>query len=359
MYKINVTNARIVSLNEFRRKNNNTNEPVLINKKIPTSRVKHYGYKIRPVEEKSDIIPMSFFDFCIENFKQEFSRKRYGFRNDPYESVIDSDDAYRIRKLRKSLKALRLNDKNIWKREQMREHVECPRILLMMYYSLCFILDIIFKDKPIDRFWFLETVARMPYFSYVAILHMYETLGWWELDSDLKREHYLQEENEVRHLKIMESLGGNSNWWNRFIARHGAMAYYGILLIFFMTSPRLAYLSSELLEMHAVDTYTEFYESNASILKNLPLTTEAMKYKPDAWNLYEVFKQIADDEYRHAINMKYIQQLPDKKVFNDVEIVNDEESYVLLSSGDDQLNSKRFEENKKKLMSKLLNTNKI
>ena len=89
MYKINVTNARIVSLNEFRRKNNNTNEPVLINKKIPTSRVKHYGYKIRPVEEKSYIIPMSFFDFCIENFKQEFSRKRYGFMNDQYESVID------------------------------------------------------------------------------------------------------------------------------------------------------------------------------------------------------------------------------------------------------------------------------
>jgi hypothetical protein len=27
-------------------------------------------------------------------------------------------------------------------------------------------LDIIFKDRPIQRFWFLETVARMPYFSY-------------------------------------------------------------------------------------------------------------------------------------------------------------------------------------------------
>ena len=26
-------------------------------------------------------------------------------------------------------------------------------------------LDVIFENRPIQRFWFLETVARMPYFS--------------------------------------------------------------------------------------------------------------------------------------------------------------------------------------------------
>lgn len=296
-------------------KNKNENEKLVLPDKPPSPKeIRHYGYVIKKRQENNDIIPMSFVDFAIENMKVELFKKRYGFVSDPYENVQNSEEAYKIRKLRKSLKHLKLNDKNIWKREQMREHIECPRALLVSYYAICHILDVIFKDKPIDRFWFLETIARMPYFSYVAILHMYETLGWWELDSKLKRKHYLEEENEVHHLKIMESLGGNSKWWNRFIARHGAMAYYGVLLILFMTSPRLAYLSSELLEMHAVDTYTEFYESNASILKNLPLTEEAMKYKPDAWNLYEVFKSIAEDEYKHASNMKYIKKLPNKNI---------------------------------------------
>lgn len=331
--------------------------------------VKHYGYNIKHVETDSDIIPMSFIQFCVENIKSELSKKRYGFANDPYENVASSNDAYKIRKLRKSLKALKLDDKNIWKREQMREHIECPRSLLLIYYTICHILDIIYKDKPIDRFWFLETIARMPYFSYVAILHMYETLGWWELDGALKREHYYQEENEVKHLKVMESLGGSSKWWNRFLARHVAMSYYGVLLLFFMTSPRLAYLSSELLEMHAVDTYTEFYESNASTLKNLPLTKEAMQYKPDAWNLYEVFKQIAEDEYNHAMNMKFIKQLPNKKTFKEPDIVNDHDTNKIDETSIDQYdmqgipiqldgNERSITQNKYyKIMSSLLNMN--
>ena len=157
------------------------------------------------------MIPMSFFEFCIANVNKEFKTKRYGFTIDPYQDIDDKEEAFRVRKLRKSLKMLELNDKNIWLREQSRDHIECPRLMLMVYYTICYILDFVFKDKPIDRFWFLETVARMPYFSYVAILHMYETLGWWELDSELKKNHYKEEENEMYHLKIMESLGGTPN----------------------------------------------------------------------------------------------------------------------------------------------------
>ncbi|CAN0351988.1 unnamed protein product, partial [Ectocarpus sp. 13 AM-2016] len=36
--------------------------------------------------------------------------------------------------------------------------------------------DVVFEDRPIQRFWFLETVARMPYFSYLSMLFLYETL---------------------------------------------------------------------------------------------------------------------------------------------------------------------------------------
>ena len=40
-------------------------------------------------------------------------------------------------------------------------------------------IDVVFEDRPIQRFWFLETVARMPYFAYSSVLHLYETFGWW------------------------------------------------------------------------------------------------------------------------------------------------------------------------------------
>jgi hypothetical protein len=46
--------------------------------------------------------------------------------------------------------------------------------------ALCYGLDLIYpENRPIERFWFLETVARMPYFSYNTMLTLYEMLGWW------------------------------------------------------------------------------------------------------------------------------------------------------------------------------------
>tara|TARA_Y100000389_G_C17450690_1_gene514579 strand:- start:457 stop:1368 length:912 start_codon:yes stop_codon:yes gene_type:complete len=281
-----------------------------IKKKISCSQHKNYGYYSTKIEKNNDIIPMSFFEFWYVNVKKELSQKRYGFVNDPYANSKSRAESYQIRQLRQKLKTLTLNDKNIWKREQKRDQIVCPRLLLIAYYAICNLLDIIYKDKPIDRFWFLESVARMPYFSYVTILYMYESLGWWQLDSELKKKHYDEEKNETYHLQIMESLGGNSKWWNRFLATHGGMAYYGVLLILFMISPRTAYLSSELLEMHAVDTYTEFYESNETILKQLPPTQEGLNYFRYADNLYDIFYQISKDEYDHALSMRFVKKLP-------------------------------------------------
>lgn len=52
----------------------------------------------------------------------------------------------------------------------------------LIFYSPSFSLalrfiDVAFDGRPIARFWFLETVARMPYFAYMTTLHLYETLG--------------------------------------------------------------------------------------------------------------------------------------------------------------------------------------
>ena len=61
----------------------------------------------------------------------------------------------------------------------------------------------------------------------------------------------------------MESIGGDQNWFVRFLAQHCAVAYYWVLVALFMISPSLGYLFSVLLEGHAVDTYKEFVDANA------------------------------------------------------------------------------------------------
>jgi len=272
---------------------------------------KDYGYKSTFVEIKNPVIPKSFIGFAIDNVRKELFQKRYGQKRDPYanKNRIEQMD---IRKRRTELKKLTLDNEKIWHREQINDDGVCaPRIMMSVYYMICGALDIIYNKRPIDRFWFLETVARMPYFSYVTMLQLYETLGWWEIDGPLKTMHTDEEITETKHLRIMESLGGDTLWWNRFLAIHGALVYFVVLIIFFVVSPRLAYLSSELLERHAVYTYTEFFESNESILKGLKPTREMLDYDPYCESMYEIFTYIAMDELAHARSMRYVRKLPD------------------------------------------------
>jgi hypothetical protein len=61
------------------------------------------------------------------------------------------------------------------------------------------VFDTIFAEDTTERafarFWALETIARMPYFSYLSVLHFYETLGWWR-KSDYLRIHFEETWNE-------------------------------------------------------------------------------------------------------------------------------------------------------------------
>ena len=44
----------------------------------------------------------------------------------------------------------------------------------------------------------------MPYLSYVSMLHLYESLGWWRRSAETKRVHFAEEWNEFHHLLVME-----------------------------------------------------------------------------------------------------------------------------------------------------------
>lgn len=132
-------------------------------------------------------------------------------------------------------------------------------------------------QRPIERFWFLETVARIPYFVYVSMLHLYESLGWWR-EPSLRSVHNAEEWNELHHLLIMETLGGDKRWSDRFLGYHAAVLYYWLLIVTYLCSPRIAYQFMELLEAHAVDTYGTFLQQNENRLKELPAPDIAVSY---------------------------------------------------------------------------------
>ncbi|GFR44103.1 hypothetical protein Agub_g5265 [Astrephomene gubernaculifera] len=237
------------------------------------------------------------------------------------------------RLIRSKLKQLKLSNRAVTEREHARERagkgVKTPWFILAVYKSLCVLLDVLFNNRPIQRFWFLETVARMPYFSYISMLHLYESFGWWRAGAELRKIHFAEEWNELHHLQIMESLGGDQLWFDRFAALHAAVVYYWILLVLYVFSPELAYNFSELIEYHAVDTYGEFVDANEQLLKSLPPPLVAAMYyrsqdlymfdsfqtsqsaqaprRPPCSNLYDVFRNICDDEMEHVKTMRACQ----------------------------------------------------
>jgi hypothetical protein len=126
------------------------------------------------------------------------------------------------------------------RREALEGRVDTNPVARKLYDVGCLILDELFDERPIARFWFLETIARIPYFTYVSMLHLYESLGWWR-GVELRKVHNAQEYNELHHLLIMESLGGDAIWSDRFLGYHIAIGYYWILCVVFFFSPAVAY----------------------------------------------------------------------------------------------------------------------
>jgi len=111
------------------------------------------------------------------------------------------------------------------------------------------------RDRVFARFFVLETVARVPYFAYTSVLHLYETMGWWR-KSDWLKLHFAESWNELHHLLIAESLGGNDRWYDRYIARIGGLVYYWIVVLVYMISARSAYNFMQQVEEHAYHTRT-------------------------------------------------------------------------------------------------------
>jgi hypothetical protein len=75
-----------------------------------------------------------------------------------------------------------------------------------VYDLICFLYPVKGTERDFARFFVLETVARVPYFAYLSVLHLRETFGERDI-GDKMRTHYAEADNELHHLLIMESLG--------------------------------------------------------------------------------------------------------------------------------------------------------
>jgi ubiquinol oxidase len=68
---------------------------------------------------------------------------------------------------------------------------------------------------------------------------VYESFGWWRR-ADYLKVHFAESWNELHHLLIMEALGGDKRWLDRFLAQHVAVAYYTVAALMYILSPRMA-----------------------------------------------------------------------------------------------------------------------
>ncbi|KAL2634995.1 hypothetical protein R1flu_006474 [Riccia fluitans] len=189
------------------------------------------------------------------------------------------------------------------------------------------ILESLYAKRLYARFYVLETIARVPYFAFVSVLHMYESFGWWRR-ADYLKIHFAESWNELHHLLVMEALGGDERWIDRFLAQHIAVAYYFLTVLMYLVSPRMAYNFSECVEKHAFSTYDKFIESHGEELKLLPAPEVAVQYytkgdlymfdefqtdiepnsrRPTIENLYDVFVNIREDEAQHCKTMQACQ----------------------------------------------------
>jgi ubiquinol oxidase len=172
-------------------------------------------------------------------------------------------------------------------------------------------VDRIYANKDqFRRFYVLEVLARIPFFSYACMLHLYQTLGLpIETGMDRLRAHLHEADNEAVHLAIMMDMGAGSMWLDQFLARHLSLVYFFVSAGLFLLNPAVAYNLSELIEYHAYDTYDEYIRKNEHALRTesaVPLI--AREYYSSAQErpartietMLDVLVAVRDDERDHA-----------------------------------------------------------
>ena len=141
------------------------------------------------------------------------------------------------------------------------------------------VIDYLYRGRHFQRFWVLEEIARAPYFAFVSVLHLRESLGLRGPEHlYLMEEHFAQTLNETEHLEYMESRGGNDYWVDRFFARHLVLIYYWVNVVYYWLAPRSAYHLSYEVEVHAATTYAKYLADNGHDDKILEILNDELQH---------------------------------------------------------------------------------
>jgi ubiquinol oxidase len=153
------------------------------------------------------------------------------------------------------------------------------------------IIDYLYRGRDFQRFWVLEEIARAPYFAFLSVLHLRESLGLrGPTHIYLMEEHFAQTLNETEHLEYMESRGGSAYWVDRFVARHLVLIYYWINVVYYWLSPMSAYHLSYEIEIHAAETYAKYLALNGHDDKILEILNDELTHSKELKDAMEMIK---------------------------------------------------------------------
>ena len=151
------------------------------------------------------------------------------------------------------------------------------------------IIDFLYRGRDFQRFWVLEEIARAPYFAFLSVLHLRESLGLrGPQHLYLMKEQFAQTLNETEHLEYMESRGGNYYWIDRFFARHLVLAYYWINVVYYWMAPKSAYHLSYEIEIHAAETYAKYLALHGHDDKILEILNDELHHSKELYDAMEM-----------------------------------------------------------------------
>ena len=153
------------------------------------------------------------------------------------------------------------------------------------------VIDRLYRGRDYQRFWVLEEIARAPYFAFLSVLHLRESMGLRGPDHiDLMLQHFEQSINETSHLEYMEKMGGNNFWIDRFFAKHLVIIYYWINVFYYLFFPKSAYDLAMKIEVHAAVTYATFLAINGPDEKILEILNDELEHVHELTQAMEKIK---------------------------------------------------------------------
>jgi hypothetical protein len=151
------------------------------------------------------------------------------------------------------------------------------------------IIDFLYQGRDYQRFWVLEEIARAPYFAFLSVLHLRESMGLRGPEHlYLMKQHFEQSVNETEHLEYMESRGGNAYWVDRAFAKHLVLIYYWVNVVYYWVAPRSAYHLSYEVEIHAAETYAKHLAFNGHDDKILEILNDELHHSKELQDAMEM-----------------------------------------------------------------------